>query len=78
MEKNDDVKEEIEALELLMGQEEAEVCVRCILTHAELRGSKIFVSFSTNEKTDHSVANRNRWLEHQGKRVALQERWQSD
>ena len=35
-------------------------------------GSKIFDIFSTKK------TNRNRWLEHQGKRVALQERWQSD
>ena len=34
--------------------------------------------FSAQREVDHFVASRNRWLEHQGKRVALQERWQSD
>ena len=29
--------------------------------------------FSAQEKTDYLVASRNRWLEHEGKRVALQE-----
>ena len=29
-------------------------------------------------KKDHLVANRRRWLEHQGERVAMQERWQNE
>ena len=61
-----------------MGQEDSKVCLRKTLAHARWRGSKIFEIFSTKERTDRQVASRNRWLEHQGKRVALQERWQSD
>ena len=57
-----------------MGQEEAEVCLRYILTHAKRRGSKIFEIFDTKEKNDHLVASRRRWLEYQGERVALQDR----
>ena len=45
------MKVEIAALELLMRQEEAEVCLRYILTHAKRRGSRIFGIFSTKEKT---------------------------
>ena len=60
----DDMKVEIEALELLMDPEDAEVCLRNILTHARRRGSRIFEIFSTKEKLDHSVASRNRWLEY--------------
>ena len=77
-EKSDDMKVEIKALELLMGQEEAEVCPKLHLTHAERRGSRIFVIFSTKEEDCHLVASRNRWLENQGKSVALQERWRGD
>ena len=66
--KNVDIKVEIGALELLMGQEEAEVCLRYILTHARRRGSRIFEIFSTKEETDHMVASRSRWLAHEGKR----------
>ena len=29
-------------------------------------------------KKDHLVANRRRWLEHHGERVAMQERWQNE
>ena len=32
--KSDDIKVEIEALELLVDQEDSEVCLRCNLTHA--------------------------------------------
>ena len=34
--------------------------------------------FQDKRETDHFVARRNRWLEHEGKRVALQERWPSE
>ena len=39
--KSDDVKVEIAALELLMGQEEAQICLGYIPTHAKRRGSRI-------------------------------------
>ena len=71
----DDIKVETAALELLMGQEETEVCLRYILTHAKRRGSRIFEIFDTREKNHHLVASRRRWLEHHGETVALQERW---
>ena len=45
-----EIKVEIAALELLMGQEEAEVCLRYMLTHAIRIGSMIFEIFDTNEK----------------------------
>ena len=65
-------------MKLLMDPEEQEVCLRYILAHAKRRGSRIFDIFSTQEETSHLVASRNRLLEHEGKRVALQERWQSE
>ena len=68
---------EIKAFELLMHPEDSEVCLRKILAHAKRRGSRIFDIFNT-ETTNHSVASRNRWLEHEARRVALQERWQSE
>ena len=69
LDESDDMKVEIEALELLMDPEDSEVCLRCILTRARR---------STKDKIYHLVASRNRWLEYQGKRVAQQERWLSD
>ena len=63
---------------MLMDPEDSEVSLRYILAHAKRRGSRIFELFSTEEETDHLVASRNRWLENEGKRVALQERWQSE
>ena len=59
-----------------MEPEEAEVCLRYILKHAKRRGSRNFEIFDTKEQNDHLVASRRRSLEHQGERVALQERWQ--
>ena len=76
LDKNDDMKVEIEELELLKEPEDSEVCQRYIQTHARRRGSRIFEIFSTKEKIDHFVASRNRWLEYQEKRVAQQEKWQ--
>ena len=76
--KGDDMKVDIEELELLMDPEDSEVCLRYILTHARRRGSRIFEIFSTKEKMDHLVTTRNRWLEYQGMRVAQQKRSQSD
>ena len=49
---SDELKVEIEALELLMDPEDSEVCLRSILTHARRRGSRIFETFSTKEKND--------------------------
>ena len=73
LEKFIDVKVESAALELFMEAEEAEVCLRYILKHAKRRGSS---RSSTQEKNDHLVASRRRWLEHQGERVALQESYE--
>ena len=47
--KNDDMKVETKALELLMDPEDSEVCLRYILAHAKRRGSRIFEIFSTRE-----------------------------
>ena len=69
LDKSADTKVEIEELELLMDPEDTEVCLRYVLTHARRRGTK--------EKSDHLVASRNRWLEHQGKNVPQRERSQS-
>ena len=78
LEKCVNVKVEIKTLERLMKPEEAEVCLRCILKHAKRRGSGIFQIFDTEERKDHFVASRVRWLEYQGERVALQESGQHD
>ena len=61
-----------------MDPEDSEDCLSYILAHAKRRGSRIFEIFSTKEKSDHLMASRNRWLEHEGKRVAQQDRWPSD
>ena len=66
LDESDDMKVEIEALELLMDPEDSEVCLRYILTHGRRRDSRISDIFSTKEKNDHLVASRNRWLEYQG------------
>ena len=66
LEKCINMKVEIAALEILMEPEEAEVCLRYTLKHAERRGSSIFEIFDTKEKKNHVVASRRRWLEHQG------------
>ena len=75
---SDDMKVEIEALDLLMDPEDSEVNLWSVLTHARRRGSRIVEICSTKEKSDPSVASRNRWLECRGQRVAQQERWPSD
>ena len=56
LEKCINIKVEIAALELLMGPEEAEVCLRSILKYATRRGSNIFQLLDTKEKKDHFVA----------------------
>ena len=73
-----DMKAEFEMLELLMDPEDSEVCLRRILTDSRKRCSRIFDIFSTKENSDRSVASKNRWLEHQEKRVAQRERLQSE
>ena len=78
LDKSDDTKLEVLKLELLMGPEDSEVDLMFFLTHARRRGSRIFEIFITKEESDRFVASRNRWLEYQGQRVALQERSQSD
>ena len=50
LDKGDDVKVVIEALELPMAQEDLEVCLRFFLAHARRRGSRIFEIFSTKQK----------------------------
>ena len=47
---SDDMKVEIEALELLIDPEDSEVCLRKILTHARRRGSRIFEIFGTKRE----------------------------
>ena len=70
-----DIEVEIAVLELLLEPEEAQICLRYIPKHEKRRGSNVFEIFDTKEK---DVASRRRWLEYQGERVALQERWQND
>ena len=65
-------------LERLIEPEDEEVCLRYILKYSTKGASSIFQLFDTSEKRDHLVANRRRWLEHQGGRVAMQERWQNE
>ena len=62
-----DINVDVEALERLMEPEEVEVCLRFILKFSTRRGSNIFQLFD-NEKKDHFVASRRRWLDHQGER----------
>ena len=53
-------------LERLIEPEEEKVCLRYILKYSATRGSNVLQFFNTCEKKDHLVANRRRWLEHQG------------
>ena len=78
VDRSDDMKVEIEALELLMGQEEAEVYLMYILAHARRRGSRIFEIFRTKEKTDHLVAPRKdgRAAREAAQRLAGRKLWQ--
>ena len=78
LEKCADTQVDIEALECLMEPEDEEVFLRYILKYATRGGSNIFQLFDTAEKKDRFVANRRRWLECQGKKVAPQERWQNE
>ena len=78
LEKCINIQVEIAALELLMGPKEAEVCLRYILKRAKRRGCGIFEILDSEEREDHFVASRIRWLEYQGERVALQENGQND
>ena len=71
-------KVDIEALELLMEQENEEVLLRRILKCSTRGGSNIFQLFGTAEKKDHFVASRKRWLESQGRKAAQQESWQNE
>ena len=67
---HDNMKVEIDELELMMGPEDAEVNLRYILRNASRRGSRIFEIFNARERREHSVASTGRWLERQGQRVA--------
>ena len=59
--KSDDVKVEIAALELLMGQEEAQICLVYISDACRKEREQDFrVLHSTQEETDHLVASRKR------------------
>ena len=78
LEKCINIQVEIAALELLMGPKEAEVCLWYILKHAKRRGCGIFEILDSEERRDHFVESRIRWLEYQGERVALQENGQND
>ena len=41
-------------------------------------GSTIFQLFDTEEKKDHFVASKRRWLERQEEKVAEQESWENE
>ena len=71
--KSDCLKLETEELELLMGAEDSEVNLRYILTSASRRGSRIFASFITKEKSEHFVASKVRQDDRQRQRVQAQE-----
>ena len=78
LEKCADIKVDIEAVERLIEPEYEEVCLRYILKYSTRGGSNIIQLFDTSEKKNYLVANRRRRLEHQGERVAMQERWQNE
>ena len=58
---SDRSKLEIEELELLLGPEDSEVNLRCILMNASRRGGRIFEIFNTKERSEHLVASKVRW-----------------
>ena len=78
MESSADIRKDIGILVRLIEPEEDKACLRYILMYLTRRGSNIFQFFKTSEKKDHLVENRRRWLEHQGERVAMQDRWQNE
>ena len=72
--KSNDMKLEVRELEHQVGPEDSEVNLMHILTLASRKGSSILEVFSTSGRSDHSVASRNRWVNHQKKKVEQQER----
>ena len=65
-------------MERLIDPQDEEVSLRYILKHSTRGGSNIFQLFFTEEKKDHFVASKRRWLEHQEEKVAVQESWQNE
>ena len=61
-----------------MEPEDEEVRLRCILKYLTREGSDIFQLFGTEEKKDQFLASRRRWLESQGRQVAVQESWHNE
>ena len=70
LDKSDDIKVEIKALELLMDPDDSEVYPGA----CKKKRQQDLRDVQHKEKTDNLVASRNRWMEHEGQRVALQER----
>ena len=68
----------MEALDRLTEPEGEEVCLRYILKCSTRGGGKIFQLLVTEEKKDHFVASKRRWLKRQEGKVAVQENWQNE
>ena len=66
-----DMKLDIEALERFIEPEDEEVCLRYILKYSTRGGSNVFQLFDTEEKKDHFVASKTRWLERQEEKAAF-------
>ena len=67
-----------EVLERMIEPEDEEVCLRYILKYSTRGCSNIFKLFDTEEKQDHFVAIKRRWMDHQEEKVALQESRQNE
>ena len=77
-ERRADVKVDIEALERLIEPEDQKACLTYILKYSTRGGSNIFQLSDTEEKKDHFVASKRRWLKRQEERVAVHESWQNE
>ena len=69
---------DIEVLKRLMEPEDEEVSLRYILKYSTRSGSNMFQLLGTAQKKHHFVASKRRWLERQGKKVAVEESWQNE
>ena len=76
LEKCADIKVDIEALGALDRARRRRSLCKVHLEVLDEREQQYFPVLTQARKKDHLVANRRRWLEHQGQRVAMQERWQ--
>ena len=73
LDRSADIKVDIEAQERLIVPEERSLSKVHFLKYSTRGGINIFQLCDTEEKTDHFVASKRRWLERQEEKVAVQD-----